>query len=360
MNLIRIYSISVFCGLALLLSSCGSKGEDVMSKSGFTGINFSISSLGTKTAAIMDVDSILSLGVFGYSSSSPFSLDPINRDLVPDLLYNQKAERVPGGEWTYDTIVYWPLDLSVNNTFFAYSPHSSEFSEEANIRVSNPTAFSYPTLTYTIPEVVADQQDILYSEPVYDKNRNSNDLQVSDGTVKYHMKHAMSWLAFVVTPTEYFSPDERYTVTWFAFMADRLPVTSTLNLGTGKWSAPSYGLNIVYDFDLSDAAENIPPGETARIVDPNNVLMLLPFDIDSGESNATIDLIFTYDTGGGSNTTLEEYYYFIPLPTTRMSAGNVVVYAVNISVDGISVEFKEENKIEDWIESGVIKPGDIF
>lgn len=361
----RVYIVPLLYCMLFLLEACGSSpglpggepepgpGEET------TELRFAVSSVQTRSNTMQSVDDILSMGIFGYSTGED-DFNPANVSHTPNLLHNQLASRPQKGEWTYSPVAYWPVDLSVKNTFFAYAPHSSEFSEESNVRISEADASGYPTLRYTIPSDATEQKDILYAAPVLNKNRKSNDGTVTNGSVRYEMKHALTWLAFVVAPTMYNNPNETYTVNWFAFMADNIPVSSTLNLGTGVWSNTFYE-SATYEFKLTEAAENIKPGEVARIVDPSSRLMLFPFEIGGDASGTTIDLTFTYDPGVDVLATgdPEEYYYFIPFPTTRMTAGNVVVYIINISVDGISVSFLEENKIEDWV-AGQGKEVEIF
>lgn len=340
MRATKISMICVCC-TAFLLSACHNRP---IPETDIGAVRFDVSSVTSRATAVKEPGDILSMGVFGYATGTD-DFDPANASHTPNLIHNQSASRTPGGEWNYNPIVYWPLDLSVKSSFCAYSPHSSEFVPEANVIVSAANASGYPTLRYTIPSVLSDQKDIMYAKPVLNVNKNSN-----GGKVLYEMKHALAGLAFVVSPTLYHSPDETYTVTWLSFMADKLPITSTLNLGTGAWSTPTNTQQVIYEFELNAAAENIKPGEVASIVSSTDRLMLFPFEIDGKESAATIDLTFTYDSGTHSDVgDPEEYYYYMQFPTTRMSAGYVVIYIINISVDGVSIHFLQENRIEDWI-----------
>lgn len=349
MNLKRSHILFLVCCAAAGLGGCSDRQESPAPQDKIP-VRFGVSSLESRSNAVLTADAIHSMGVFGYSTGTS-NFNPSVSTFTPNLIYNQEASReivanVPG-EWEYTPPAYWPLDLSVKNSFFAYSPHSSHFAESANVIVSGRTASGYPTLTYTLPTDITEQEDILYAAPVLDINRESN-----GGKVLYEMKHALSWLAFVVTPTMFNDPNEEYTVNRLIFMADELPMTATLNLGTGQWSNVRSEEKVVFEFELDETeATNIKPGEVARIVDPASRLMLFPITIDSELSGATVDLTFMFNG--------EEYYYYVPFPTTYMTAGNVVVYLINISIDGIIVEFMEKNKIEDWLPGGG-KQIDIF
>lgn len=340
-----------FCCMAALLAGC-----DEQEPAGPTGtsemkeIGFGISSLHLRSNTLISKDSILSMGIFGYSTEYDVS-DPVATSLqtaTPNLLYNQKATResientsLPGdyilSSWEYNPVVYWPMDLSVRNSFFAYSPHSSDIPSAI---VSQNTSTGNPTITYTLPQEPTDMIDLLYSAPVLNKNRNSTE-KVNDGKVVYDMKHALCWLSFVVAPEVYNGDeDEIYRVDWLSFMADNLPVTATLDLGTGSWSNATTDFR-QYDFELTDEAENIKSGEVALVVDESSRLMLLPVTIDD-TAGATIDITFWYKG--------IQYYYFAPFPTQRMTAGNIAVFVINISPDGATLTFQSEERIDNWIK----------
>lgn len=341
--MIRLKNIRfLLCGTVLLLCACDRQSVPA----GADEVHFNVASV-TRSNAIMNADDVLSLGVFGYSTGAVDFVNAVSP--TPNLFHNRKATRPDtpaGGPWIYTPAVYWPVDLTVKNTFFAYSPHSSGFAPEASVIVSPATASGNPTLQYTIPEDITSQEDILYASPVMNQNRESN-----GGTVHYEMKHALCWLAFVVAPAVSNSVDELYTVNWLSFMATRLPTTATLNLGTGEWTPLTYE-QVAYEFVLTSAAENISPNQPVRIIDPTSRLMLFPIQIDSELSGATIDLTFTYTPAGATEPDPIEYYYYMPFPTTPMVAGKVIVYLINISTHGISLEFMGTNQIEEWVESG--------
>lgn len=340
--------IMIFCSAALCLSSCSRENGPDNPTEDTNVMSFTAASVETRGTAITTAGEITSMGVFGYSTDTD-DFDNTNTAHKPNLLHNKLVKK-ESNNWTYTPAAYWPMDVSIKNSFFAYAPHSSEFAEESAVKISPNTQSGYPTLTYTISDTLRWQKDILYAVPVLNTNR-----EASSNKVKYHFKHALAWISFVIAPAEYSNPNETYSVNWLSFMADEMPITSTLNLGTGQWSAPTRYEQVVYEFGLTEGAESIKPGETASVIDSDSRLMLFPIEIDGEESGATIDLTFTYDQGlgpaGSEGNETEEYYYYMPFPTTRLSAGRVVVYVINISVDGISLQFHSDNAIEDWIEA---------
>lgn len=337
-------------------------------------VGLDISSLKTRGNTILGPDEILSMGIFGYSTDYDVTdpADPQTRNLTtaPSLINNQKATRTSSGadpvvlsEWTYNPVAYWPLDLSVKNSFFAYSPHSSDFPEGATVSVATAPSggYTYPRITYTLPMGnLADNEsenpgtsamvDLLYAVPVLNKNHESTG-KVDDGRVIYDMKHALTWLSFMIAPVETYTAEEKaekgteyYKIDWLAFLSDAIPVTATLDLGSGTWneSTMTRGTrDYVFEFadSDSDGMVQIEAGTVGTVIDPSNRLMLLPFNITE-EANVTIDITFWHDG--------MQYYYYVPFPTQRMTAGNALVYVLNISPEGITLEFLDENTIEEW------------
>ncbi|MDH6357165.1 fimbrillin family protein [Parabacteroides sp. PF5-9] len=364
MNLIRTtLQIVLYSYLIIWLTGCDR--QEPVAPTDRKEIGFDIASLASTRSplpksqrgnTLIHKDSIFSMGIFGYSTSYDVTA-PVETSLLsvtPNLIYNQKAtrelERIENPpepdkyiltSWGYNPVAYWPVDLSVRNSFFAYSPHSSDIPSAI---MSLNTSAGTPKLTYTLPEEPTDMIDVLYSDPVLNKNRNSTE-KVNDGRVVYDMKHALCWLSFVIAPVVYGNddpedPDAAYSVDWLSFMADNLPTTATIDLGTGKWT------NMITDFrqyniELTDAAQSIKPGDVALVIDENSRLTLLPFEINDA-AGATIDITFWYRG--------TQYYYFAPFPTQRMTAGNIVVFVINISPDGATLTFQSEDRIENWLK----------
>lgn len=366
----KIFHIYAVCCVALLLAGCSNQPEDtgVEPPASDNPVGLDISPLQTRGNSVILRDSIRSMGIFGYTTDHDVVVpgaDPASGNLFssPSLLNNQKATRTFDdttlSDWEYSPIEYWPVNLSMRNSFFAYSPHSSDFPQGATVSVSTaaiePYNYTYPRITYTLPAGNLDESDnpgasamvdLLYSAPVLNKNMNSTD-KVNDGKVVYDMKHALTWLSFLIAPVKTdpdSSEEEIYKIDWLAFLSDALPVTAELNLGTGKWSNMTRGQRD-YVFTLADSdgtddeALEVTAGKVTPIIERNNRLMLLPYDI-TDEANVTIDITFWHKD--------IQYYYYVPFPTQRMTAGSALVYVLNISPEGITLEFLKGNKIEEW------------
>ncbi len=363
----KTYVTLACCCAALLAGGCTGQREcGPEGPGGPKELRFGVSTLDkTRGYPTLGVDEIASMGVFGYTTAEPIP-NTGSWAYPANLLDNQKVIRDVAADpdtWEYDPQAFWPSDLSLNNTFFAYSPHVSEFAESSYAVARVPEGGGAPTLRYTLPETIAEQRDILWARPVYNVNMEST-TGVDEGMVGYHMEHAMTWIAFVLAPSSALAEGEdradfreTYSVNWMTFMADNLPHTSTLDLETGEWDTAGTRANVQWDFLLDpEKSQNIEPGQTARLTDESNRMMIFPFDIE--KDMATIDLAFYYNKDGDSydaatdTYTGTEYYYYLPIPETPMEPGSVVVYLINVSIEGPSVEFLGTNRIEDWIEGG--------
>ncbi len=370
-------SVKTYLIFAMLLA-VGCTGHEEYSPDRTVGpkeLKFAISSLETRGKALLSVEDITSMGVFAYSTGTSAIPEPVagpdGSPVYPgwsypaNLLENQRVTKdvtLTPNQWSYDPTAFWPLDPAVNNTFFAYSPHSSEFAAESYAVASVPAGGGAPTLRYTLPENIADQKDILYAKPVYNVNLDSG--EVDRGMVEYQMEHAMTWLAFVMAPTSALGPGddpasrETYSTNRLIFMADNLPLTSTLDLETGLWGEPTSHGNVQWDIPINlDNTRNIAPRQTARLTDESNRMILFPVDIARGMAN--IELTFYYNKNGDSyDRSTGRYDFSLPIPETRMQPGKVVVYLINISIEGAWIEFMETNKIDPWLDGGTIGGAD--
>lgn len=390
MDKIKIYAMAALC-CALLGGcikggggDCGLPDPDPDPDPAAKKMLFGVSSLQTtRVHSFYDVSQIDTIGVFGYSTGTePFNKS--NPGHTPNIFWNQKVVK-DGAEWVYSPQVYWPMDLAVNNSFFAYAPHSDNFASENRVVISEPTAMGHPTLRVTLPTENMDNMfDIVYAVPKFNVNRLSSG--AAPGVVQYDMRHAMSGIAFLVTGVGLIGPDGQplpdddekndYALNWLAFMADRVPITCTLDLGfepvpldpdnydhsldyygDGAWGEPSAYSGVYYtlvDYEGDPTQEHdhgisIKPGVLYYPSggNENNTIFLFPKNITK-ETRATVDATFVIDD--------VEYYYYIDMPPTYMHAGLVTVFVVTLSKDGISVQFKEHHTIENWISGNTGNP----
>ncbi len=350
MSMKRILS---YLALPLLLcTACGKERPAPQAAGQEPAMKFGVEALGGR-ASFEKADSITSLGLFGYSTGTQVfdSLNPLH---LPNLFYNREVSRTISkdgndatiiGDWTYAPMVFWPSDVNVKNTFFAYAPHTSRFPAEAEASVSAQTAWDYPTLWYTVPDRVSDQMDVLYAKPVKNVTKAYN-----GGQVLYEMNHALSWLIFVVVPTQRpaIPGTDQFQITSLRFVVSNLVTRSELNLGTGAWrdleTSPAD-----YEFDVLDTP--IPAGQVSVITPPASRLMLIPQPLTQARNPSSIDVTFKVSNiADGDAGDDDEYFYSIPFPDTKLHAGQVTIYLLRLSVEGIEVEFHEKNTIDQWLK----------
>ena len=307
-------------------------------------IAFDIVDVQQTKAAVASADEILSLGILGYSTGAEgFNVASPNPLYTPNLFFNRHATRLAtpaGGLWSYNPPAYWPIDEGINNTFFAYSPHSSMFPVEAAVEVVS--LWGNSLVTYTVPQAVEDQVDLLYSQMEAGKNLDINK-STKNGKVLYQMKHALSWIKFYVVPVSVYpsSGNEKYAITSLTLNSLSLITRATLNIGTGIWTAPAVGQGAYY-FTVDETPIGI--GKVADVAAAGNALMLIPQQMQGAVANIS----FSYFDGQDWDP--DAYFFAIPLPDAALVAGLIRVFVLRINTDGVTILFHTDNTIEKWLE----------
>ncbi len=346
----RLYHKLFIYGCMWLAAAC-SKSEPAQPETTGRTVSFGIENVQGRSA-VMSADSILSLGVFGYSTNTD-NFDPLNRSHTADLFYNRKATRIDGEEWSYGTpVVYWPIDLAIKNTFFAYAPHSSDFPVESAVMISGNSDWGNPTLTYATSTEVSRQVDILYSTPVQNINRTAN-----NGKVLYTMRHAMAWVTILVAPVQKNNSNETYTLKSLHCTGKNFVSRGRLDLGTGIWTGLASASG-TFNFRVNNTPVGV--GTVARTTPEGDYLMVIPQQLTQANNEPMINLSFTFNDGTGEPQDDSEYFYSVPFPDTRLNAGNIVVYVIKISVDGVAVIFQTDNTIEKWIEDPSVNIVEVY
>ncbi len=291
---------------------------------------------------------VVSLGVFGFSTGQE-AFDPLSSTQTPNLMYNCKATRSVGGAWSYSPNVYWPIDLSINNSFFAYSPHIDDMPVEANAQVTPRNASSYPAIYYSVPSLVKDQVDLLCATPVLNCNRDTN-----DGKVLYRMKHALAWINILVAPVKISNDNEAYTVRSLYFTAKNFANRGYFNLGSGVYTNIS---TTHAEYHFTPHLQAMAVGSVGYPSD-DKYIMVIPQGLSRESNEPAIDISFTFFNGTIDDP--DEYYYSIPFPETPLSAGRISTYILRISTGGASITFASDNTIEDWLNGGQLPDIEVY
>lgn len=320
----------------------------------------------SKGVVTTDPKSIHSLGIIGYSTNTLFD-EAIAPE--PNLFDNVHAERMideESGEltpWYYTPAVYWPSNVELKNTFFAYSPYTACQDELPEDLLSVVTDNGSPQIIYSVPEAMSEQIDLLYSDSAYVSNIN---YESNSGNVTFKMKHALLWLRFMIAPViENLTPKEgeteSYTITEFNMTADRIINTGQFDMRTAKWSKIDdlpdsnngyEGVN--YEFDnLWEEPLTVEAGKTYPMggLTYEHCLMIIPQSIVLSENATAVNVAFTHDDASGdpSNT---EHYITMPFPDVKLDkAGYVMTFIVKLSISGAWIEFRDSNPIDVWLEN---------
>ena len=123
-----------------------------------------------------------SFGLFGYFYDSDKSWTTDGSSLNPETSMNDLHITQSASSWT--TSVYWPGSTK-KSTFFAYAPHNCEGVSWAS------QITGAPNMTYTVPQNVSDQKDLLVA-------KSTEDISCDGKTsVALTFKHALSAIKFV-------------------------------------------------------------------------------------------------------------------------------------------------------------------
>lgn len=209
-------------------------------------------------------------GVFAYYTGADNFDNAANT--TPNFMYNQQVTSTSGsatekdandfvgwdGEWTYTPVKYWPNNLNDKVSFFAYAPYS-EGGNGTNFTLPAFGTTGAPTLTFNVGTDVEEHEDLLYTSPVMDKSKNSNDPINIDTKVSFAFKHALSRIGFQAevmvdkvngdatgaadddNTTTSENLDQYTTITINKVqLIGKFYVSGTMSLTNGTWSSQAY------------------------------------------------------------------------------------------------------------------------
>ena len=360
----------------------------------YAAIGLATDMIQSRNPAHQDASTILSLGIFGYSTGTD---NFTGSGEEPNIFDNREATRAnAAADWIYSPVAYWPLDQSIKNTFFAYSPYTEDEddSEDATYYAYNDNGTPY--LYYEVPGYVSEHLDVLYSEHVTTPDPPNNKVPnvninygTNGGEVKYNMKHALNWIRFIIAADREIigyeddgngdpDPDQPiyedstafYLVREFGFFGSDIITAGTLNMMTGAWEDPKRG-TAEYEFDnLTDNAAGgvkLIVGEngnsTSLTTAAENSLMVFPQDFEQERDGTEVWFAFTYHENSSvtpNPLTDTEYYITLPFPDVKLARpGTVMTYIVKLSRSGSYIEFHSQNTIEEWLNDPTIREKEV-
>lgn len=296
---------------------------------GFTSSVVSEEEASTRGGVITDVSDMY---VFAsYTGKSDWATTDMT-----NFMYMQKMTKASGSGWTYSPLKYWPNNDKDKISFFAYAP--------ANITGIVPSAVNVagPKLTYSIPTIESDKQDLVVSSCLNRKN--------GDGVIAFTMKHVLTQLKIRVKNT---NPNIGEAV--LKGVEVLMPGTATLcfNNTDNIFVWTSYGEQTVIKAD-----ELLGGDKTIVLTEaPKEVATFFLFAM--GDPSSLVKLRLTY-TVKKAITTEEPVTLIVPvsLPANPIwSQGTGVTYTVSIA-DG-RLEVEDVTVIADFTEENTGITGDI-
>lgn len=198
---------------------------------------------------------------------------------LPDYMYNVEVTKASG--WT--TNYFWPGG-GRKVRFFAYAPYNKQ-----GIVLSDKAKAGAPTITYTVPDEVADQQDLLVAAPDETEGNTS-------AAVELPFKHAL-------TAVKFSCGDDMGIGTVKSIKLKGVYSEGTFNFGTSAWS----GLQTPAEFGQNPDRTTDGTPDSA-ITEGEATFMMLPQTLPDGAqievvfNNGTTDHTLTADIGGVSWT----------------------------------------------------------
>lgn len=240
-----------------------------------------------------------------------------------NFMYNDPVTWNAGagaGAWKYEHMKYWPQAGYVS--FFAYSPQAS-----ANVAFSNAAIAGIPSFTYTVPDAVADQEDLLADQRT-DQTR-------ATGTVGFTFDHLLSKIGFkgtlagtygaVVKVTDFevgYAASSIINKAVYAFADD--------NTVSDIWTPSASDYHTVGSQSVLKTGGVTLSTIAAQLNANDKFMMLLPQAVAAEKLTAKITYTVTY-TDGTVVTNVES----IKLPACTWEPGKQYTYNFNITLSKV-------------------------
>lgn len=237
---------------------------------------------GSKTRGVDHTSSFYdSFGVYGYFYDNSTTWSANKSTLTPSASMNGIKVSKSGSRWLSGA--YWPAS-NVQSTFFAYAPY--------NCTGTSITATSgAPQLTYTVPQDISKQEDLMVSKSAEDVSCTSN------SSVPLSFSHALTAIKFIKGTLP-----SGYTISQISISG--VYNQAIMDMDTKTWGSYS-----------------TTSGNSYTTTNINDMLLLLPQALPS-----TAHLSVTVNDGTTSKTFSQSLN-----GTTIWSAGTEVTYQLSIT-----------------------------
>ena len=224
-------------------------------------------------------DDMQNFGIYAYYTTDAFTPGTSS----PNFMCNTRVQKA-NEQWTYAPLMYWPS--SGNLSFFAYSPYA-EANDLYSALTSTNTTSGYPRLTYTVPDAIITQRDLLVSLPLIDQTKaNTN----SNGKLPLTFKHALSSIVFKAKMSSSCDFPVRVTSITLGDFKHKATLSYVNSPEIFSWTTTqdaedkSYTLSTNNtDPGLEDTDLSKITNEYTSITSTTSHLMLLPQEIDASD-----------------------------------------------------------------------------
>lgn len=290
--------------IACLLTGC-SKEIPSQNNQDVIGFNIDAATRGT----VQTTDNLPGFGVLAYYHATGGFNSAVS---TPDYMYNVQVQK-SGSNWVYNPLRYWPLNGSMS--FFAYAPHTA--SAGGSLGISAKESTGIPILTYTVPDNVTQQLDLLAATPLYAITDRAN-------KVHFDFNHTLSRVNFDAKLSS------ALPTGWTAKVKE-VQISSLKNKGTYRfdsWTIAGDAADKSYTLSIANGLlRDVTVGAAAfQPVSADNAnLFLIPQAVDAGDI-ITVTVLFN------KNGTPEEKIFQRPLTDIITSLGIAKAYNVKITI----------------------------
>ena len=283
-----------------------------------------------------DIAAMRDFGVYAYYAAD----GAFSTVLTPKFMYNTRVTK-NDGVWEYPPVMYWPKSGTVS--FFAYSPYADGGNTAIGLG-SDITTTGYPRMTYTVPDDVKAQQDLLVSIPLIDQMK---------ADVPAGGKLTLACVVFQAKMTAVCEFPVKVTSVTLGQLKNKATFTYDDTPGIFSWTATSDAVNKSYTLDidnrlLANTDISMTASDYLTISLADSRLLLLPQAIDA-DDEITVTVDYVLAAGIQSKTVTTPLGNLI----NNLEAGKR--YSVNILVSALS-DIALTCSVEEWTTETVNVP----
>jgi hypothetical protein len=223
-----------------------------------------------------------------------------------------------GVTWSYGTAQDWPLHRRVS--FFAYGPRGSA-------SVTDAAYDGTPQVNFTVKDAVADQIDLLISEPVVDQRGMTYS---GGGKVNILFKHALARISFSGLVTD--PADTRVITVKEITLNDLYPSGTTALVEPAKWMVSMEDETTSYTVSVADGTLLTNPfdHDGEMLTDDDGYLFLVPQLLARDPDDPTMDVTLEVDG-------TEVVYSSLLFSPQEWRAGHSYNYQLSISENDLRI-----------------------